>query len=73
MVDGHGLVLSLMAGALLPSGISLLVSAPLYAALAELQVRRAIPEIAEPPGTGDGKSPAEEPDKPPATDPAKPV
>ena len=47
MVDGHGLVLSLMAAALLASGISRLVSAPLYAALAELQVRRVVP--AEPP------------------------
>jgi hypothetical protein len=43
MVDGHGLVLSLMAGALLSSGVSRLVSTPLYAALAELQVRRAVP------------------------------
>ncbi len=58
MVDGHGLVLSLMAGALLSSGVSRLVSAPLYSALAELQVRRAIPE------------PAEVPDKPVA-DPAR--
>ena len=47
MVDGHGLVLSLMAAALLASGISRLVSVPLYAALADLQVRRVVP--AEPP------------------------
>ena len=40
MVDGHGLVLSLMASTLLASGVSRLVSAPLYAALAELQVAR---------------------------------
>jgi H+/Cl- antiporter ClcA len=47
MVDGHGLVLSLMAGALLSSGISRLVSVPLYSALAELQVRRAVPAPVE--------------------------
>ncbi len=40
MVDGHGLVLSLMASALVASGVSRLVSAPLYSALAELQLRR---------------------------------
>lgn len=40
MVDGHGLVLSLMACALLSSGLSRLVSAPLYSALAALQLQR---------------------------------
>lgn len=40
MVDGHGLVLSLMASALVASGVSRLISAPLYAALAELQLLR---------------------------------
>ena len=40
MVDGHGLVLSLMASALLASGLSRLVSAPLYSTLAELQLKR---------------------------------
>ncbi len=40
MVDGHALVLSLMASALLASGVSRLVSAPLYASLAELQLAR---------------------------------
>ncbi len=40
MVDGHGLVLSLMACALLSSGLSRLVSAPLYSSLAELQLKR---------------------------------
>lgn len=44
MVDGHGLVLSLMASALLASGVSRLISVPLYGALADLQVRRAVPE-----------------------------
>ena len=40
MVDGHALVLSLMACAMVASGISKLISAPLYASLAELQLRR---------------------------------
>lgn len=40
MVDGHALVLSLMASALLASGVSRLISAPLYASLAELQLTR---------------------------------
>lgn len=40
MVDGHALVLSLMACAMLASGVSKLISAPLYASLAELQLRR---------------------------------
>jgi H+/Cl- antiporter ClcA len=43
MVDGHGLVLSLMASALVASGVSRLVSAPLYASLASLQLQR-LPE-----------------------------
>ena len=40
MVDGHALVLSLMACAMVASGVSKLISAPLYASLAELQLRR---------------------------------
>lgn len=40
MVDGHALVLSLMASALIASGVSRLISAPLYATLAELQLLR---------------------------------
>ncbi|WP_367847061.1 chloride channel protein [Rhodoferax sp. WC2427] len=44
MVDGHGLVLSLMASALVASGVSRLVSAPLYASLSALQLRRLPPE-----------------------------
>lgn len=40
MVDGHGLVLSLAACALVASGISRLVSPPLYTALAGLQRER---------------------------------
>lgn len=40
MVDGHALVLSLMASALFASAISRLISAPLYTSLAELQLTR---------------------------------
>lgn len=40
MVDGHGLVLSLMATALVASGVSRLISAPLYTMLAALQLQR---------------------------------
>jgi H+/Cl- antiporter ClcA len=40
MVDGHALVLSLMASALIASGVSRLISVPLYTALADLQLRR---------------------------------
>ena len=40
MVDGHGMVLSLMASALLASLLSRLLSPPLYGALAELQLQR---------------------------------
>ena len=40
MVDGHALVLSLMASALFASAVSRLISAPLYSSLAELQLLR---------------------------------
>ena len=40
MVDGHALVLSLMASALVASGVSRLISAPLYSSLAQLQLSR---------------------------------
>jgi H+/Cl- antiporter ClcA len=40
MVDGHALVLSLMATALVASGVSRLISAPLYSTLAALQLQR---------------------------------
>lgn len=46
MVDGHALVLSLMASAMLASGVSRLISAPLYPSLAELQLLR-IKKLAE--------------------------
>ena len=41
MVDGHALVLSLMASSLVASGVSRLISAPLYPSLADLQILRA--------------------------------
>lgn len=40
MVDGHALVLSLMASTMVASGVSKLISAPLYPSLAELQLLR---------------------------------
>ncbi len=40
MVDGHALVLSLMASAMVASGVSRLISAPLYPSLAALQLQR---------------------------------
>lgn len=43
MVDGHALVLSLMASALVASGVSRLISAPLYPSLARLQLQRLPP------------------------------
>lgn len=43
MVDGHGLVLSLMATAMVASGVSRLICKPLYGALAQLQLAR-LPE-----------------------------
>ena len=43
MVDGHALVLSLMATALVASGVSRLLSAPLYQAMAKLQLQRLPP------------------------------
>jgi H+/Cl- antiporter ClcA len=46
MVDGHAMVLSLMACALISSGLSRTISQPLYSTLARLQLRRL--EAAEP-------------------------
>jgi H+/Cl- antiporter ClcA len=40
MVDGHALVLSLMASSMVASGVSRLISAPLYPSLAQLQLLR---------------------------------
>lgn len=47
MVDGHAMVLSLMACALIASGVSRVLSRPLYATLAQVQLRR----LPKPPGT----------------------
>ncbi len=43
MVDGHGLVLSLMATAMVASGVSRLICVPLYSAQAQLQLQRLPP------------------------------
>ena len=40
MVDGHAMVLSLMACALVASGLSRILSRPLYASLAQMQLTR---------------------------------
>ncbi len=47
MVDGHAMVLSLMACALIASGISRILSRPLYATLAQIQLRRLPPPKTE--------------------------
>jgi len=43
MVDGHAMVLSLMACALIASGVSRVLSRPLYATLSQFQLRRLAP------------------------------
>ena len=48
MIDGHAMVLSLMACALVASGVSRLVSVPLYPALADQHLERIPPEISPP-------------------------
>jgi H+/Cl- antiporter ClcA len=45
MVDGHALVLSLMATAMVASGVSRMLCEPLYSALAQLQLQR-LPKLA---------------------------
>ena len=55
MVDGHALVLTLMACTLIASGISRLISAPLYASLADLQLLR-LPEAERPSRDADGST-----------------
>lgn len=52
MVDGHALVLSLMASAMIANAISRLISVPLYPALAALQLKR-LPGAATPPKPAD--------------------
>jgi len=49
MVSGHDLVLSLMASALIASGVSRLISQPLYSALALSQLTRLPPPSPHPP------------------------
>jgi len=49
MVDGHALVLSLMASTMVASGVSRLLCVPLYQALAQLQLQR-LPPTAPPAG-----------------------
>ena len=62
MGTGHALVLSLMSSALIASGVSRLISVPLYASLAELQLRRLPPvEPPEAPEAGDKKRSPEGP------------
>ncbi len=65
MVDGHALVLSLMACAMVASGVSKLISAPLYASLAELQLQR-IQNLTTPvsPKSGHEGNSREEPKRP---------
>jgi H+/Cl- antiporter ClcA len=47
MVDGHTMVLSLMACALVASGVSRLLSRPLYSVLSQMQLQR-LPPVPEP-------------------------
>lgn len=60
MVDGHALVLSLIACALVASGISRLICTPLYSALAQLQLNR-LPEAPVPKGNAEAPTPKSEP------------
>ena len=54
MVDGHALVLSLMASAMVASAISRLISAPLYPTLADIQLRRIAQPLPEKKGAHKG-------------------
>lgn len=57
MVEGHAMVLSLMGCAMLSSGVSRLISPPLYVALAELQLAR----LPAPPASAPSPSPSPPP------------
>jgi len=57
MVDGHAMVLSLMACALLASALSRILGRPLYATLAQLQLRRLQGPVEAPSGPAAGASP----------------
>ena len=69
MVDGHALVLTLMACALVSSAVSRTLSRPLYASLADMQLLRLAPEsdIAQPLAT---EPPSEPTAQAPSTDAA---
>jgi len=62
MVDGHAMVLSLMGCALVASGVSRLLSMPLYGALARMQLQRLAPEVVTEPAPPPVPSPAADPD-----------
>jgi H+/Cl- antiporter ClcA len=68
MIDGHAMVLSLMACALVSSGVSRILSRPLYSTLAQMQLGR-LPNppgmVAEPEATRDSSATAAPPDGPP--------
>ena len=53
MVDGHAMVLTLMACALVASGMSRLLTVPLYKALAHMQLLRLAEGMSEVPAEGD--------------------
>lgn len=54
MIDGHAMVLSLMACALIASGVSRALSRPLYATLAQIQLRRLPPPADDTPSQSQG-------------------
>ncbi|WP_234197401.1 chloride channel protein [Pseudacidovorax sp. NFM-22] len=79
MVDGHAMVLSLMASAMLASLVSRMISRPLYEALAEHMVAAVVrpepvpPPVAavatEPPAAAGESAPAPSPEPPPPAGP----
>ena len=74
MVSGHAMVLSLMACSLLASGVSRLISKPLYPELAMLLLLPPDPEPPEPPKPQAEAAilPTTPPTTPPATPPSLP-
>jgi H+/Cl- antiporter ClcA len=58
MVDGHAMVLSLMACAVVASTVSRVLTPPLYAALAQLQLQRMAPGATPAPATATVAAPA---------------
>ena len=65
MVAGHSMVLSLMACALISSGISRLISAPLYSALTRMQLERLGPAEPAPSATASEPKPVDLPEPEP--------